>query len=127
MGSATDPVGRANHVDPPCIGSQPPEAGIIDGLTDISPLQLSLSVATPCSGRGTLMFGSWGNQDDDVEIGEIYDRLQSGTKRTSERSCDRCDASEGSVIVVRQTDLALCTDCFNDPDCWELPEGDFDG
>lgn len=36
--------------------------------------------------------------------------------RTTERDCDYCDTTRGSVTVDRSDDTARCDDCHNDPE-----------
>jgi formylmethanofuran dehydrogenase subunit E len=68
------------------------------------------------------MFDSLGN-DDGPSISEMKESVQSGTYRDKDRECDVCGASDGSMIVVRESDRALCKSCYNDPDVWEDEDG----
>lgn len=66
------------------------------------------------------MFGS---DEDDRDLGDIVEGTQSRETRVQDRDCDICGASEGSVILDRDTDTARCNDCWNDPDTWEDDDG----
>lgn len=65
------------------------------------------------------MFDNGRTEDNAMDLGEINERLQSGTTRSKDRNCDICGESNGSVIVERKTDTARCSPCFNDPETWD--------
>lgn len=44
---------------------------------------------------------------------------ESESTRSTDRDCDGCNTTEGSVTVNKSAGWALCDDCLNDPDTLE--------
>lgn len=65
------------------------------------------------------MFGS---EDDDAPgLADIsaMASVEAGEFKTTDRDCDFCESSEGSVTVRRDTDEARCKECYNDPETYD--------
>lgn len=65
--------------------------------------------------------------DDPLGFGDVVGSVESRIGRSTDRDCDYCGTSEGSVTVDRDEDVARCRECYNDPSTYDVDPEEWDG
>lgn len=74
------------------------------------------------------MFGS---DEGGRSLSDVAESVRARVGRDPDETCDVCGETEGSMIHLREYEVHVCSDCYNDPetyeeldDSWENPYED---